>query len=242
MTAQQEMRGDVAVLVAAAGLGTRLGPGGPKALRCLGGVPLLVHVLRRLSLAPSVGQVVVAAPLDGLDAVRAILVDETPAELPVTVVGGGPSRQASVALALAATPPGFPIILVHDAARAFAPPELVERVAKEVRAGHDAVIPVLAVVDTIKRVDADSYVLDTVDRTVLRAVQTPQGFRRSVLESAHRAAAAADPHQLTDDAGLVELMGGRVLCVPGAEEAIKITTPADLAVAEAILRAAGWTG
>ena len=113
------------------------------------------------------------------------------------MVAGGASRQASVAAALAAVPEDFGIVLVHDAARALTPPELVEAVADAVRGGHGAVIPVLAVVDTIKQVDDFGVVVGTVDRSVLRAVQTPQGFRRDVLTSAH--AAAVDEH--TDDAG-----------------------------------------
>ncbi len=230
MTAQQNMRGDVAVLVPAAGLGTRLGPGAPKALRQLAGAPLLVHVIRRLAQAGSVGCVVVAAPPDGVDAVRALLVDDLPPDLPVTVVAGGASRQESVAAALAAVPPDFPIVLVHDAARAFAPADLIERVAAAVRAGHEAVIPVLPVIDTIKRVDRAGHVVTTVDRAELRSVQTPQGFRRTVLEAAH----AGTGDAVTDDAGLVERMGIKVFCVDGAEAALKITRPADLVVAEAL--------
>ena len=133
----------------------------------------------------------------------------------------------SVAAALSAVPDRFEIVLVHDAARALAPAALVERVADAVRAGHDAVIPVLPVVDTIKRVDEGGLVSGTVDRSVLRAVQTPQGFRRVALTEAH--AAAVDEH--TDDAGLIEKIGGRVLCVPGDELALKITRPFDLIVA-----------
>ena len=233
MTAQHPMRGDVAVLVPAAGLGTRLGPGAPKALRELGGVSLLVHTVRRLGSAGPVGCVVVAAPVGQADAVRAALVADVPAGLDLRIVEGGETRQDSVACALAAVPPGFPIILVHDAARALAPPDLVERVAAAVRDGHDAVIPVLPVVDTIKRVDESGHVSATIDRSTLRAVQTPQGFRREVLEAAHRSA----EDSLTDDAGLVERMGVRVFCVPGAEAAMKITRPADLATAERLLRA-----
>lgn len=103
--------------------------------------------------------------------------------------------------------------------------------AAAVRSGHDAVIPVLPVVDTIKEVDAGERVLGTVDRSALRAVQTPQGFRRAVLAAAH--AAAGDP--LTDDAGLVEKQGVPVVCVPGSEHALKITRPFDLALAEYLL-------
>ncbi|MET7945349.1 2-C-methyl-D-erythritol 4-phosphate cytidylyltransferase [Micromonospora sp. NPDC005324] len=231
MTAQLNPRGDVAVLVPAAGAGVRLGPGRPKALRLLAGEPLLVHAVRRLAAAPSVHTIVVAAPAAEVQAVREMLAPVAP----VTVVPGGAERQASVAAALAAVPAGPTIVLVHDAARALTPPELVESVAAAVRGGRDAVIPVLPVVDTIKEVGADEVVLGTVDRSALRAVQTPQGFRRAVLSAAH--AAAGD--SLTDDAGLVEKQGVAVSCVPGSEYAVKITRPFDLALAEHLLAAAG---
>jgi 2-C-methyl-D-erythritol 4-phosphate cytidylyltransferase len=219
--------GDVAVLVPAAGLGTRLGPGAPKALREVAGVSLLAHAVRRLARAPSVGCVVVAAPVGAVALVEAGLQEIM---VGLCVVEGGPTRQSSVAAALAAVPDGFPIILVHDAARAFAPPELVERVAAAVRDGHDAVIPVLPVVDTIKQVDERAFVTATPERATLRAVQTPQGFRRAVLERAHAIGEAAE--LATDDAGLVERLGARVFCVPGSEAALKITRPADLTTAE----------
>ncbi|MET8039649.1 2-C-methyl-D-erythritol 4-phosphate cytidylyltransferase [Micromonospora sp. NPDC005215] len=231
MTAQLNPRGDVAVLVPAAGAGVRLGPGRPKALRLLAGEPLLVHAVRRLAAAPSVHTIVVAAPVADVRAVRELLAPVAP----VIVVAGGAERQASVAAALAAVPAGPTIVLVHDAARALTPPELVEAVAAAVRGGRDAVIPVLPVVDTIKEVGAGEVVLGTVDRSALRAVQTPQGFRRAVLSAAH--AAAGDP--LTDDAGLVEKQGVAVSCVPGSEYALKITRPFDLALAEHLLAASG---
>ncbi len=226
MTAQCELRGDVAVLVPAAGSGVRLGPGVPKALRPLAGQPLLVHAVREVAAAASVGMIVVAAPANEV----ASVVDLLAPVAPVTVVAGGATRQESVAAALAAVPDLYQIVLVHDAARALAPASLVERVAEAVRAGHDAVIPVLPVVDTIKRVANGEEVAGTVDRSSLRAVQTPQGFRRAVLAKAH--AAAVD--ERTDDAGLVEGIGGRVICVPGDERALKITRPFDLIVAEAL--------
>ncbi|MBM0204522.1 2-C-methyl-D-erythritol 4-phosphate cytidylyltransferase [Micromonospora sp. NPDC051227] len=231
MTAQLNPRGDVAVLVPAAGAGVRLGPGRPKALRLLAGEPLLVHAVRRLAAAPSVHTIVVAAPAAEVQAVRELLASVAP----VIVVPGGAERQASVAAALAAVPAGPTIVLVHDAARALTPPDLVESVAAAVRGGRDAVIPVLPVVDTIKEVGADEVVLGTVDRSALRAVQTPQGFRRAVLSAAH--AAAGD--SLTDDAGLVEKQGIAVSCVPGSEYAVKITRPFDLALAEHLLAATG---
>lgn len=188
---------------------------------------MLVHAIRRVAAAPSVRAIVVAAPPPEVEAVRALLAPVAP----VIVVAGGAHRQQSVAAALAAVPEGPEIILVHDAARALAPPSLVESVAAAVRAGNAAVIPVLPVVDTVKEVDANGVVLGTVDRSALRAVQTPQGFERSVLAAAHASAAAS----LTDDAGLVEKMGVPVTCVPGHEHALKITRPFDLAVAELLL-------
>jgi 2-C-methyl-D-erythritol 4-phosphate cytidylyltransferase len=228
VTAQLNARGDVAVLVPAAGVGVRLGPGGPKALRLLDGEPLLVHAVRRVAAAPSVRLIVVAAPPADLDAVRRLLAPIAP----VVVVAGGADRQESVASALAAVPRGVAIVLVHDAARALTPPELIESVAAAVRSGAPAVIPVLPVVDTIKEVGPDGVVLGTVDRAALRSVQTPQGFRHDVLAAAH--AAAGDP--LTDDAGLVEKAGVAVTCVPGSDLALKITRPLDLILAEALLR------
>ncbi|WP_373325043.1 2-C-methyl-D-erythritol 4-phosphate cytidylyltransferase [Actinocatenispora rupis] len=236
MTASNPTRGDVAVLVPAAGRGERLGPGVPKALRELAGVPLLVHAVRRVAAAKSVGHVVVAVPPGGEESVSALLAPvlaETGVDLSVVV--GGAERQQSVALALAHVPPEYSIVLVHDAARAFAPPELVDRVAGAVRDGNDAVIPVLPVVDTVKRVDADGRVTATVDRSPLRSVQTPQGFRRDVLAAAHDAAVADGITPATDDAGLVERIGGTVLTVPGAEAALKITRPFDLRVAALLI-------
>ena len=227
MTAQLNARGDVAVLVPAAGAGLRLGPGGPKALRLLAGEPLLVHAVRRVAAAASVRMIVVAAPAAEVEAVRELLAPVAP----VTVVAGGAERQESVSLALAAVPAEIEVVLVHDAARALTPPQLIESVAAAVRQGHPAVIPVLPVVDTIKEVGPGETVLGTVDRSVLRSVQTPQGFRHDVLAAVHASAGDA----LTDDAGLVEKAGLPVTCVPGSELAMKITRPLDLVLAEALL-------
>ena len=215
----------VGVVVPAAGEGVRLGPGGPKALRLLAGEPLLVHAVRGLRAAPSVGPVVVAAPPTAVADVAALL-----SSYDVQVVAGGATRQQSVARGLAALPPEAAVVLVHDAARCLTPAAVVERVVAAVRAGADAVVPVLPVVDTVKRVDG-ARVVATVDRADLRAVQTPQGFRREVLEAAH----AGEPDDHTDDAGLVERAGGLVVTVEGSEEALKVTRPLDLLLAEAIL-------
>jgi len=236
-----------AAIVPAAGRGERLGPGTPKALRDLGGQPLLVHAVRALSIARSVELVVVAAPRAELAAVRSLL---SPAvgDTELLVVGGGRTRQESVSLALAVLPADVDVVLVHDAARPLAPSELVDAVSAAVRAGADAVVPGIPVADTVKQVDTAGRVERTLDRAQLRAVQTPQGFSREVLVAAHQAAAddASDESDAaTDDAGLVERIGRTVLVVGGAEEAFKVTRPIDLVLAEAVLarrRAAGVTG
>jgi 2-C-methyl-D-erythritol 4-phosphate cytidylyltransferase len=227
VTAPKKACGDVAILVPAAGMGLRMGPGAPKALRDLAGVPILVRAVQSIAKALSIGMIVVAAPSDDRQSVLEMLGDISN----VTVVVGGATRQESVAAALQAVPAEFDLILVHDAARALAPPELFEAVAAALRAGAPAVIPVLPVVDTIKRVDAAGDVVETVDRSPLRAVQTPQGFRREILVAAH--ASAADTH--TDDAGMVEAMGVRVATVQGSDRAFKVTRPFDLVIAEALL-------
>ena len=219
----------VGVLVPAAGLGVRLGPGGPKALRELAGEPLLLHAVRGLRAAPSVGLVVVAAPPAEVGAVAALL-----GEYDVIVVAGGAERQDSVRLALAALPQSADLVLVHDAARCLTPVWVIEAVVAALVAGADAVVPVLPVVDTVKQVDGD-VVRATVDRVSLRAVQTPQGFRRDVLEKAHAAGACASTPALTDDAGLVEALGVEVTAVAGDDLAFKVTRPIDLLLAEALL-------
>lgn len=226
-----------AALVPAAGRGERLGPGAPKALRTIGGEPILLHAVRGLLASERVDLVVVAAPPspEGVAEVRRILAGLGP----VTIVPGGASRQQSVALALAAVPAeGYDVILVHDAARALTPPATIAAVVEAVRSGHCAVIPVLPVADTIKSAvpgeDPSEFptVGQTVDRSGLRAVQTPQGFRRDTLTRAHAAAG----HDATDDAGLVESLGEPVTMIPGHVEAFKVTTPFDLVLAEAVLK------
>lgn len=223
----------VAAIVPAAGLGARLGPGTPKALRELAGVPMLVHAVRALVSARLVDRVVVVAPPSQVTEVSALLSDDSAGE--IVVVAGGSSRQQSVAAGLAVLGSDVNVVLVHDAARPLAPAELVDRVAAAVLAGAEAVVPAVPVADTVKRVSGDGIVTATLDRTELRAAQTPQGFRRSVLAEAHAAGADAREAPATDDAGLVERLGRPVRAVLGSDEAFKVTGPLDLLLAEALL-------
>lgn len=218
----------VVALVPAAGRGERLGGSVPKALVPVRGEPLLVHAVRGLLCSGCVDRVVVAGPVPHLDTAAAALAW---AGAGARVVPGGASRTQSVRLALDEA--GDPaIVLVHDAARAFTPAEVVNAVVAAVRAGSPAVIPVLPVADTVKRVDASGVVLDTPDRSRLRVVQTPQGFVADVLRRAYD---AYPEDSTTDDAGLVERLGVTIATVPGHPYAMKITTRFDLSVAEAVL-------
>ena len=219
------MAGPIAAVIVAAGSGERLGAGLPKALVTLHGRPLLNWALEAFIDHPDIESVVVVAPGDAVAAVRAGVGDR------VSVVAGGASRQRSVDLGLAAVRPDAELVLVHDAARPLVEASVISAVVAALRQGAAAVIPVLPVTDTVKRVDSSGQVVATVDRTELRAVQTPQGFSRAVLLAAHRAAEQRCLTEVTDDAGLLEALGVAVQTVPGAEICFKITTPYDLRLA-----------
>ena len=290
--------GAVVAVLTAAGAGTRLGAGGPKALVEVGGRSLLRRAAQGLVDSGVVDHLVVTAPGEHVERFAAELAGLAGAGVGIRVVAGSSaSRQASVALGLKAALEACPraaVVLVHDAARALTPPETVRRVVAAVRAGHDAVVPALAVTDTVKEVApvgpvgpapagpgdhgvgpvgpapagpgggpaspacprpagpgavaaappaarADvEVVVGTPDRSRLRAVQTPQGFAVAALVRAHELGAARGADEAlaaSDDAGLVEAAGGRVVVVEGDPLALKVTTPLDLALAE--LLAAG---
>lgn len=246
----------VAAVLTAAGSGSRLGHTLPKALVALRGEPLVTHAARRLLAARGVRAervtvLVVTAPAAHADAVRDALRPVAVEDgVVVRVVLGGATRQASVAAGLAVVEElaaddgadGPVVVLVHDAARPFVPPEMVARVVDAVRDGHAAVVPGLPLADTVKQVSGEppaggggEAVVGTVPRAALRAVQTPQGFELGLLRRAHAEAAHhADDESVaaSDDAGLVERLGVPVWLVPGDERAGKITTARDLAVAE----------
>jgi len=221
------LTGTVAV-VPAAGSGVRLGAGVPKAFYLLDGRTLVQRAVDGLLASGVVDRVVVAVPADRTDRAKLILGRDA------TVVAGGANRGDSVSRALAAVAgteePDF--VLIHDAARALTPPDLVLRVVEALRAGHPAVVPALPVADTIKAVDSNGAVLGTPERAGLRAVQTPQGFTTELLRRAYQNAGTAE---FTDDASLVEHIGGRVQVVAGDPLAFKITTRLDLLLAHAIV-------
>ncbi|MCP9944310.1 2-C-methyl-D-erythritol 4-phosphate cytidylyltransferase [Streptomyces somaliensis] len=227
-----------AAVIPAAGRGVRLGPGAPKALRVLGGTPMLIHAVRAVSASRAVSLVVVVAPPDDVAGVR-VLLDEypVPERTEVLVVPGGATRRESVRRGLDALPDSVTTVLVHDAARPLVPVDTVDAVVEAVRVGGEAaVVPAVPLADTVKEVEpaadgAPEPVLGTPERARLRAVQTPQGFDRATLVRAHAEAAG----EVTDDAGMVEQLGVRVVAVPGHEEAFKVTRPLDLVLAEAVL-------
>jgi 2-C-methyl-D-erythritol 4-phosphate cytidylyltransferase len=194
---------------------------------------MLVHAVHALAASRSVQVIVIAAPADLVEDVRSLL-GQVDSAADITVVTGGETRQESVARALIAVPDDVDVVLVHDAARPLVPPEVVSAVTTAVRSGAPAVVPGIPLADTIKAVDGDGIVTSTPDRSALRAIQTPQGFRRSVLQAAHAAVEPGQP-SATDDAGLVEQAGIPVMVIPGHEEAFKVTRPIDLILAEAIL-------
>ena len=222
--------GTVVAVVPAAGSGERLAAGIPKAFCELGGRTLLEFAVAGLLESGVVDHVVVAVPADRIDQAGQALGDR------VTVVAGGADRTQSVSLALAGLsllPATAEFVLVHDAARALTPPRLIVRVVDALRSGHRAVVPALPLSDTIKAVDANGVVLGTPERAGLRAVQTPQGFATDLLLRAYERAGSAD---FTDDASLVEQLGGQVRVVDGDPLAFKITTQLDLLLAQTVVR------
>lgn len=220
----------IAVIVVAAGSGTRLGASAPKAFVGLDEHTILRHALEGVFAAPE-AQVVVVAPQDREgDALTEALESAGSRRDLVSVVVGGRTRQASVQAGLHAVWPDVELVLVHDAARALTPPAVFERVIAALDGGADGAIPVLPVVDTIKRVHG-AAILAALDRSELAAAQTPQGFRRELLDAAYR----STDREFTDDAALMAAAGHPVAAVEGDPLAFKITTREDLARARDIV-------
>jgi 2-C-methyl-D-erythritol 4-phosphate cytidylyltransferase len=224
--------GSVWAVVAAAGDGRRLGHERPKAFVKLGDRPLVAHAIELLEAHPRVDRVVVVVP-EGWEEPTALLADELAAGKVVASIAGGPSRALSVATGLAEVDAAASIILVHDAARPFASAELVDRVLDALD-GADGAVPGLPVSDTVKRV-RDGTAVETLDRSELRAVQTPQAFRAEALRRAY-SGLREDISVATDCAQLVEKAGGTVVVVEGAPANIKITDAGDLERAETLVQ------
>jgi 2-C-methyl-D-erythritol 4-phosphate cytidylyltransferase len=220
----------LAILVAA-GRGERMGRERPKAFLELDGQPLLLRAARAFEAAPSVDAVVAVVPAAEQDEARKLL---APLSKLLAVIPGGERRQDSVLAGMKAAPDGFEgVVLVHDAARPLVDVALVERVVREAER-HGAALPVVPLVDTVKRVH-DGAVTETLDRSELFAAQTPQGFRFALLVEAYEAA-FRDRATVTDEAVAVERCGTVVRTVAGSARNRKITTPDDLAWAEAVVQ------
>ena len=207
-----------AAIIAAAGMGHRLGANLPKSLVKLIDKTLLEHAVANL--APVAQLLIVTAPAGYEKEYKKLLGDE------VEVITGGVLRSDSIRIAIAKISNNYEYVLVHDAARALASTRLASEVINQLIRGQQAVIPTLEVIDTIKEVDNQGYVRNTLNRASLKIVQTPQGFNRSVLERAHQASEDA-----TDDAALVEALGIKVKTIAGEDQAFKITTKGDIKTA-----------
>ena len=218
-------------VLAAAGRGERLGSDRPKAFARLGGRPLLAESLERLEGSAWVDQIVIAAP-PGWEEPSILVAEEIAATKVSSAVTGGRTRSESVRLALAEVPEDAAVVLVHDAARPLLPEEVIERVLAPFPEGWDGVVPALPLADTVKRVEGER-VVETVSRTDLVAVQTPQAFLADVL----RRAVAGDLASATDCSSLVEAQGGRVRWVEGDPRLRKVTDADDLALVEGWLTA-----
>ncbi|WP_217915078.1 2-C-methyl-D-erythritol 4-phosphate cytidylyltransferase [Miltoncostaea marina] len=224
----------VAAIVVAAGAGVRMGAGVPKALMPLAGRPMVAWTLEALAAAGRIDHVVVAAPPGMEDQVRAAVGRDG-----LAVVPGGASRAESVREALAAVPAAAGRVLVHDAARPLMAPELVGAVLDALEHA-DGAIAAAPVVDTLKLADDAGAIARTVPREGLWGAQTPQAFHTATLRAAVAAADAAGRLALaTDCASLLEGSGATVRLVPSTAPNPKVTTPADRALAEAMLAARG---
>jgi 2-C-methyl-D-erythritol 4-phosphate cytidylyltransferase len=219
-------------IVVAAGQGARFGDDGvPKAFRPLAGLPMYVHSLRALQAVPSIAGIVLVVPPNWQEYALEHTLGEAP-RAPVEITPGGATRQASVRAGLDVVPMDVERIVVHDAARPLVTPEMVEACLAGLKDAAGAICAV-PLADTLKRTKG-KVIEATVAREELWRAQTPQAFTALSLRAAHQRA-PSDGIEATDDASLVEQAGGRVVVVLGDERNIKITTPAELELAEALL-------
>ncbi len=220
-------------IVPAGGTGRRMGAAVPKQFLPLAGIPVLVRTLAVLQHSPLIEQILLAVPAADVVQVRADIVEAHGLTKVTAVVAGGAERQDSVGNALREVPEGIEIVLVHDAVRPFVTPAVIARVVTAAQE-YGAAAAGLPVRDTVKRAGGADRVVTTVEREGLWLAQTPQAFHRQIIVTAYERA-SRDGYVATDDAALVERMGGAVRMVPGDPDNVKITTPEDLAHGEAIL-------
>ncbi len=226
---------DLAVILAGAGEGRRMGALGPKLLLDIGGRAALSRVVDAFLNVGAVGEIVAVVPLSLLgEAERVLAAAPPPRSVRVAAIPGGATRQESVRLGLRALALPLPYIAVHDVARVLVKPALIERVLAAARAAR-AAIPALPLRDSVKEI-ASGRVVRSIAREALQAVQTPQIFARDILARAH-ARALDENVAATDDATLVERIGVEVAVVPGDPSNLKLTEPGDLIVLEALLQA-----
>lgn len=223
---------EVNAVILAAGRGTRVGGRESKVLLSLAGRPLILHTLERFRRAREVRKAVLLVPPEAVGDYEAMLAQPPEASLEITVRSGGARRQDSVRAGLAALDPDCAVVVVHDGARPFAAPEIIDRCAREARAGRSVTVAVPAR-NTIKRV-LRGRVRETLQRQSLWEVQTPQAFPARLLRDAY-AKAERDGVEATDDAMLVERLGVPVNVVEGSTTNLKVTYPEDLLYAEALV-------
>ena len=222
-------------IVPAAGSGNRMGRERSKQYLSLGGMPLLVLTLSVFEKCPLVDALIVVVPHRDVEAVRTEVLPPWNLKKLAAIVPGGKERQDSVRAGIEALDREAGLVIIHDAVRPFITVELIEKCIRAAAEEGAATVGV-PVKDTVKEVAADGRVMRTCDRNLLWLTQTPQAFRRDIIENAHRAA-VRDGYRGTDDTSLVERLGIAVRMIRGDYGNIKITTPEDLVIAEALLAA-----
>jgi 2-C-methyl-D-erythritol 4-phosphate cytidylyltransferase len=227
--------GRIVAVVPAGGIGKRMGAGTPKQFLMLDGVPMMLHSLRVFERVPGVTEVVLVVPKQERDRALAEVVERYGLKKVLKVVPGGATRQESVQHGLNEVDEDVEIVVVHDAVRPFVTGDLIERSIEAARK-HGGAIVAVPMKDTPKQAGPDGLIQKTLDRAGLWLAQTPQTFRRALVVEAYRKASIAHVHA-TDDAALAERLGHAVAIVEGSWENIKITTPEDMILAEAILAA-----
>ncbi len=222
-------------VIVAGGSGTRMGGPVAKQYLPLSGIPILARTVARFGACPDVHRIVVVVPKADLETCRRDILPLAGADREIRLAAGGAERQDSVYQGLLAAGPDVDLVAVHDAVRPLVTPEEISR-CLALAGEHGACILAAPAADTLKRADAEGRIRETLDRTHVWLAQTPQAFRYTLLLDAHERA-RREGFIATDDAALAERLGLPVYITPGSARNLKITTPADLALAEAILAA-----